>query len=238
MSLDEPMGVDLMFFGAHPDDIEIGAGGLVAQQTAKGRKVVLVDLTAGEMASNGTVEQRAEEAQKAAEILGVYQRVNLGLPDSRLAVTEEYLEAVVRVLRRFKPQLVFAPYREDRHPDHIAAANLVTQALFLAGLWKKFPDQQPHRTMKLFHYFLHYTEKPSFIVDITKVYNQKLESIMAHTSQFGVNLEEKPTELPRLFKRLEARNTFFGSLAAVQYGEGFYAAEPIRVDDVMRLSGS
>ncbi len=228
--------IDLMFFGAHPDDIEIGAGGLVAQQTALGRKVVLVDLTEGEMASNGTVEERRREAERAAGILKVFDRVNLKLPDSCLTVKEEYLEPIARVLRHFKPKLVFAPYVEDRHPDHVAAGNLVTRAVFLAGLWKKYPDQPAHRSMTLFYYFLHYTRDPSFVVDVTAVYRQKLEAIMAHTSQFGVKLEQKPTELPQLFKRIEARSGYFGSLIGTQYGEGYYARGPLRINDVQQLA--
>lgn len=226
---------DLLVFGAHPDDIEIGAGGLVAKQAAQGRRVVLVDLTKGEMASNGTVEERSKEAEKAAAILGVADRVNLGLPDSRIEVKEEFLEPVVRVIRRFKPRIILAPDSRDRHPDHIATSNLVTQAMFIAGLWKRYPDQPPHRLQKLFYYFLHYTREPSFVVDITDVYQKKQEAIMAHVSQFGTWPDQNPTELPHLLKRVEARNGYFGSLIKVEYGEGFYSAEPLKIDDVLTL---
>ena len=226
---------DIMVFGAHPDDIEIGAGGLVAGEVSLGRKVVLVDLTQGEMASNGTPEERIGEAQNAADILGVSERVNLKLPDSRLTVNEECLEPVVRVIRRFKPKVLIAPDSNDRHPDHIATSGLVTQAMFISGLWKRYADIPSHRPARLFYYFLHYTREPSFVVDITQVYHTKQRAIMAHASQFGTWQGQNPTELPYLLKRIEARNGYLGSLIKVEYGEGFYSPEPLKVRDMLQI---
>src|SRR5690606_23509317 len=127
--------VDLLAFGAHPDDVEIGAGGILAKHAQAGRRTVICDLTEAELSSNGTVEIRREEARRAGEILGLASRINLGFPDRGLGGREQ-IEAMARVIRRLRPRVVLAPYPKDRHPDHVAAGRMVKEAVFDAGIRK------------------------------------------------------------------------------------------------------
>jgi bacillithiol biosynthesis deacetylase BshB1 len=234
--------VDVLAIAAHRDDVELTCGGTLLKAAALGQRTAIVDLTQGEMGSRGSAELRAQEASRAAEILGVTARVNLGLPDAAIMNTPESRAALVRLIRRFQPRVVLAPSLTGKHPDHRVSAELVTDACFLSGLAKVEPDVPRFRPFKLIH-SLTYREdsvKPTFVVDISAEFEQKLAAIRAYGSQFdGVTQagEAFPNGEP-LYDIVRHQAAHYGSLIRVKYGEPFYTAETMRVDDLMSLNVS
>jgi bacillithiol biosynthesis deacetylase BshB1 len=234
--------VDVLAIAAHRDDVELTCGGTLLKAAAQGQRTAIVDLTQGEMGSRGSAELRAAEASHAAEILGVAARVNLGLPDAGIVNTPETRAKLVRVIRQFQPRVVLAPSITGKHPDHRVSAELVTDACFLAGLSKIEPDVPRFRPFKLLH-SLTYREdpvKPTFVVDISDEFERKLLAIRAYASQFdGVKQagEAFPNGEP-LYDIVRHQAAHYGSLIRVQYGEPFYTAETMRVDDLMSLNVS
>ena len=176
-------GVDLIAFGPHPDDIEIGIGGTVARHAAAGESIGLCDLTAGEMSSNGTVESRLAEADAAARVLGAAWRENLHLPDRRIGTDPTHLDSVVAFIRRHQPRVVAAPYWSDRHPDHGAASTLVTEAAFNSGL-RRFGEGDSWKPEWICYYFINDAAQPSFVVDVSGYYDRKREALDCYRSQF------------------------------------------------------
>jgi bacillithiol biosynthesis deacetylase BshB1 len=234
--------VDILAIAAHRDDVELTCGGTLLKAAANGQRTAIVDLTQGEMGTRGSAELRAEEASRAAEILGVTARVNLGLPDAGITNTPETRAQLVRLIRRFQPRVVLAPSITGKHPDHRVSAELVTDACFLSGLAKIEPDLPRFRPFKLLH-SLTYREdpiKPTFVVDISAEFEQKLLAIKAYASQFdGVTQagEAFPNGEP-LYDIVRHQAAHYGSLIRVRYGEPFYTAETMRVDDLMSLNVS
>ncbi|HMA01322.1 MAG: bacillithiol biosynthesis deacetylase BshB1 [Gemmatimonas sp.] len=234
--------VDVLAIAAHRDDIELTCGGTLLKAAAQGQRTAIVDLTQGEMGTRGTAELRAAEASRAAEILCVAARVNLGLPDAGIINTPENRARLVRVIRQFQPRVVIAPSITGRHPDHRVSAELVTDACFLSGLAKIEPDVPRFRPFKLLH-SLTYREdpvKPTFVVDISEEFERKLLAIRAYASQFdGVTQagEAFPNGEP-LYDIVRHQAAHYGSLIRVRYGEPFYTAETMRVDDLMSLNVS
>jgi bacillithiol biosynthesis deacetylase BshB1 len=234
--------VDVLAIAAHRDDVELTCGGTLLKAAALGQRTAIVDLTQGEMGSRGSAELRAQEASRAAEILGVTARVNLGLPDAGIMNTPETRAALVRLIRRFQPRIVLAPSITGKHPDHRVSAELVTDACFLSGLSRIEPDVPRFRPFKLLH-SLTYREdpvKPTFVVDISAEFEQKLVAIRAYASQFdGVTQagEAFPNGEP-LYDIVRHQAAHYGSLIRVKYGEPFYTAETMRVDDLMSLNVS
>lgn len=167
------MSLDILIFGAHADDAEIGMGGTIAKHTAAGLKVGVCDLTRAEMSSNGTVERRTEEAEQASRVLGLSCRTNLGLPDRGLYLTPEHVQAVTAEIRHHAPRMVFAPYWEDRHPDHVNCSKLVQEAVFNAKLRNYMPDMPAVQVKELYFYFINDIGPTDLIVDITEHYEQK-----------------------------------------------------------------
>ena len=232
--------VDIIAFGAHPDDVEIGAGGFLAKEIALGYKVGIVDLTRGEMGTRGNPNIRAEEAAKAADILGATWRINLEMPDGMVSLDHENVMKLARVLRVTRPSIVVTPYWDDRHPDHVKASQLVTEAHFKAGLKKLEPQIKAFRPNIVLYYFLNRMENYSFIVDVTKVYEKKREAIEAHYSQFG-DAGFKPlavlgVKVPLQF--IESRDRFQGAQIGVAYGEAFLVRTPVPIDDPMTIWGA
>ncbi|MES1254363.1 MAG: bacillithiol biosynthesis deacetylase BshB1 [Acidobacteriota bacterium] len=223
------MSVDLLVFGAHPDDIEIGAGGLVARHAAEGLAVGLCDLTEGEMGSNGTVPQRLQEAQEACGILGASWRENLRIPDRRIGADPTHVERVVACIRRHRPRVVVAPYWVDRHPDHPAASALVTEAVFNSGLRRYWADGEPWKPDWVCYYFINDTAPPSFVIDVTDYYERKQRALDAHASQFQPAPDTVGTRLNTpLFRQLvESRDAQWGAQAGVQWAEGIVVREPL-----------
>jgi bacillithiol biosynthesis deacetylase BshB1 len=234
--------VDVLAIAAHRDDVELTCGGTLLKAAALGQRTAIIDLTEGEMGTRGSAELRAREASHAAELLGVTARVNLGLPDAGIMNTPETRVALVRLIRRFQPRVVLAPSITGKHPDHRVSAELVTDACFLSGLAKIAPDVPRFRPFKLLH-SLTYREdpvKPTFVVDISAEFEQKLLAIRAYGSQFdGVMQagEAFPNGEP-LYDIVRHQAAHYGSLIRVKYGEPFYTAETMRVDDLMALNVS
>lgn len=234
------MKADILAFGAHPDDTELGCSGTLASLVEQGQAVVVADLTRGEMGSRGTAESRLKEAQKAADIIGLADRVNLGLPDTQLENTREFQLPIIEVVRRYRPHICILPAPADRHPDHGNASSLLIDAIYYSGLIKietkesKGTIQQVHRPSHVLHYMQDRPFEPDFIFDITETIEKKEEAIKAFASQFNVADpgDEPETYIsdPSFFDSLRARAKHFGHLAGFEYGEAFkYASSPFPV---------
>ena len=232
--------LDVLAFGPHPDDIEIGCAGTLVRLRGMGYRVGIVDLTAGEMGTRGTPETRQAECQASARVMDISYRANLGLPDGEIQATPEASEAIARVIRSTRPSLILVPYPEDRHPDHVVAGRMVPEAAFRAGLKKWNAGQPAHRPLAVAYYMLHDTFTPTFVVDVTEQWATKIETLRCYRTQFavpGAPQDEEPTLIssPEFLERIEARGRYFGSKIAVRYGEPIYFRETLRVDDPMML---
>ncbi|HXH05686.1 MAG TPA: bacillithiol biosynthesis deacetylase BshB1 [Vicinamibacterales bacterium] len=225
---------DVVVFGPHPDDIEIGLGGTVARLAAAGRRVGLCDLTRGELATNGTPEERLEEAERAREVLGAAWRCNLGWPDGGIAGEPERLRAAVEIIRRAQPRAVAVPYWRDRHPDHVAASRVLTEAAFRARLRRYEAAGDPWRGGWVCYYFINDAARPSFVVDVSDYYEVKRRALRCHRSQFApAGPDAAPTRLTSRFLQLiESRDAHFGAQAGVAFAEGVIVREPIVREDL------
>jgi N-acetylglucosamine malate deacetylase 1 len=222
--------VDLLAVGPHPDDIEIGIGGTVAKHVALGHRVGLCDLTAGEMGSNGTVEERLAEAEAARQVLGVEWRVNLRLPDRALGLTAEQVRAVAGLVRRARPRVVALPYWDDRHPDHVAASKLLTDAVFSAGLRRYPAEGDAWKPEWVCYYFINDSAEPSFVIDVSDQYETKRRALACHVTQFKPSGGDAvPTRLTtsRFQQLIESRDAQFGANAGVAFAEGFIVKQPV-----------
>jgi len=232
--------LDVLVFGAHPDDVELGCGGTVAKMVAHGKKVAIVDLTQGELGTRGSAELREQEANAAAEILGVKTRLNLGLKDGFFQCDLDSLHSVVEVIRKYKPSIVIANALADRHPDHGRGAELVAQACFLSGLKKvETPDYpEVHRPTALYHYIQDFERIPDLVVDITGYEKQKMNAIQAYRSQFfdpNSTEPETPISTPEFLDRLVGRDSAMGRPCGFKAGEGFEILRPIGADSLLDL---
>ncbi|MGM0845941.1 MAG: bacillithiol biosynthesis deacetylase BshB1 [Bacillota bacterium] len=220
------MEVDILAIGAHSDDVEIGMGGTLAKYAAVGKRVVICDLTRAEMSSNGTPELREEEAKKAASILGVIERTNLGLPDRGLYIQKDYIDVIVQIIRKYKPKVVFAPYEIDRHPDHGNASALVKEAFFSAGI-KKYGDTslgEHHKASSLYFYMINGFHQPDFVINIEQYIETKIKSLEAYQSQFISRAGGVSTPLTEGYlESIEARERMMGKSAGLKFAEGFLA---------------
>jgi len=232
------MNLDILVFAAHPDDAELSMGGTIARFTSKGMKVGVVDLTRAELSTRGNVITRAKETSVASKVLNLKVRENLGIKDGSVSLTQDTLKKVVSLIRKHKPVLVFAPYFNDRHPDHIDVSNLVKRAVFSSGL-EKFKttiagkSQLAYRPKKIFYYMQTYIFEPSFIVDISEHFQTKMKSCKAFTSQFhnpSINQEDTFISKPEFLDYVEARAKFYGFQIRKKYGEPFYCEENIEYD--------
>lgn len=227
---------------AHPDDAELVMGGTLALESARGRRVALVDLTRGESGSRGTPQTRAAEAEDAARILGVRHRESLGLPDARLEVVPDQKDLVVEALRRLRPRVVILQHWVQRHPDHSAASRIVYEASFVAGLRNYRPDLGPAFRPSKLVYAATMTEAkdvaPSFVVDVTSVWDKKMRAVEAFRSQFNPEPGETGLlPLDRFREAIDLAGRRHGQRIGVRYGEGFVTREPLVVSDVAALGG-
>jgi bacillithiol biosynthesis deacetylase BshB1 len=226
-----------MAIGAHPDDVEIGVGGILAKYKGSDVKTMIVDLTKGEMGTNGTPQIREGEGKKAAEILGS-KRVVMDLPDGKIKVSEENLIKVIELIRQFRPGIILTHYPDpDQHPDHYNSALLVTQAAHLAGL-AKYPAQgERFRPKRVYHFFLPKYLQPSFIVDVTDSFPIKMEALKAHQSQFLSRDKGLPTNVNRedIFDRIETSARYHGQSIGVKYGEPLYYKGVLGINDIMNI---
>jgi N-acetylglucosamine malate deacetylase 1 len=234
--------VDILAIAAHRDDVELTCAGTLIKAAKQGRKTAVVDLTAGEMGTKGDAKSRAEEADKAAQIMKLSARENLGLPDAGIVNDPRAREIVARAIRKFKPRVVIAPALKGRHPDHRITAELVRDACFVAGLAKLAPDVPKHRPLKVIHCISYRQDfdKPTFVVDISEEFEQKLAAIRCFESQFGGATqagEVMPTGEP-LYDAIRHYSAYYGSMIRTRYGEPFFTTETMRVDDISALEVS
>jgi bacillithiol biosynthesis deacetylase BshB1 len=221
--------VDLLLFGPHPDDIEIGMGGTVARHADRGVRVGLCDLTAGEMGSNGTVAERLAEADAAREVLGAAWRINLGWPDRGIG-RDGQLERAVELIRRARPRTIAIPFGSDRHPDHVAASRVLTEAVFSGGLRRFEPSTPAWKPARVCYYFINDSTPPSFVVDVSDAYERKRRALACYVSQFRPpDTDAVQTRLtsPRFQQLIESRDAQFGALAGVTFAEGFVVRDPV-----------
>jgi bacillithiol biosynthesis deacetylase BshB1 len=224
------MAIDLLVFGPHPDDIEIGAGGIVARHAALGFGVGLCDLTAGEMGTNGSIEERLKESEEARRALGAAWRENLRWPDRQIGKDPAHLDEAVALVRRHRPRVVAAPYWVDRHPDHAAASAIVTEAVFNSGLRRYRAEAgDAWKVEWICYYFINDGAAPSFVVDVTEYYEQKRRALDCHSSQFrgGAGVVGTRLNTPIFRQMIESRDAQFGALAGVPWAEGFVVREPL-----------
>ena len=236
------MEIDVLAIGAHPDDVELTCGGTLYKCKRQGRTIGIVDLTEGEMGTRGTRRIRSKEAQEAARILGC-RRENLRLPDGRIEVNSANTVRLMRVLRKYRPKILLIPPSDERHPDHIHAHILCREAWFYSGLRKietklNGRRQEPWRPDRYYQYMQWFEFTPSFIVDITDVYDVRLRSILAYKSQLYDPGSKDPQTLlsQRSFLDLiETRAKYYGYRIGARYGEPFNSADPVGIDDLFGL---
>jgi bacillithiol biosynthesis deacetylase BshB1 len=228
--------VDLLAFGPHPDDLEIGLGGTLAKHVARGHAVGLCDLTRGELASNGTPEARLAEAERAGRVIGAAWRHNLSLPDRAIGSSPDHARQVAELVRACRPRVVALPYWQDRHPDHLAAATLVRDGVFNAKLRKYAAQGEPWQPDWICYYFINDTGPASFLIDVSDYYDLKRQALACYTSQFSRATGTAETRLnsPGFNQLIESRDAQFGALAGVRFAEGIVTTEPVVRDTLLK----
>ncbi|MFN3402681.1 MAG: bacillithiol biosynthesis deacetylase BshB1 [Cytophagaceae bacterium] len=236
--------LDLLVIASHPDDAELSCAGTILSNVAKGRKVGIADLTRGELGTRGSAELRDSEAKASAEILGLTARVNLGFEDGFFSVDDKHhtLE-LIKIIRRFRPEVVLCNAKDDRHPDHGRGGALASRACFLSGLIKietqrEGKSQEAWRPRLVLNYIQDRLTKPDVVVDITPYWEKKIEAIKAFKSQFYDPFSKEPVtyiSTPEFFDFIQARALEFGHSIGVKYGEGYTMAKQVGVEDLFNL---
>ena len=221
-------GTDVVAFSPHPDDVEFFCSGALLLAGDAGGSTAVVDLTEGELSTNGDPGRRSTERATATKLLGLRARMSLHLPDGSLGTDPGHTGAVVQALRELRPTVVLAPYWEDRHPDHAAAGRMLQEACFLAGV-EKFGTGPAHRPLRIYWYMLHHVFDPSVVIDIGSVWERRTRFLEIYASQVSPGAGASPTAMNdgRLGTMLAARATNFGAMVGVEYGEPFYVNGPI-----------
>ena len=228
--------VDIIFFGAHPDDVELSAGGTAAKCVKDGLRIGIVDLTRGEMGTRGTPQTRKKEAHAAAKALGATFRQHLDFQDGNLQTGREQELEIIELVRIRRPKLVIGPWPDDRHPDHSRTGRLVTEASFYAGLKSLKTGAAEHRPQTVLYYLQNYMITPSFVVDVSESWKTKMRAVHAYKSQFHDPKSKEPATFisdPRFLGMIDARGRHFGALIGTHYGEAFVTKQPPRVDDLI-----
>ena len=234
------MKVDIIAFGAHPDDVELGCGGSISSAISQGLKVGIVDLTKGELGTRGTKEIRKKESEKASEILGVSFRKNLGFKDAFFVNDKAHQLRVIELLREHKPSIVFCNAVKDRHIDHPKGSKLVSDSCFLSGLskiktnYKNSVNQSPWTPKQVYHYIQWFDIKPDLLIDISDFQEKKMKAIMAYKSQFyNPNSKEPNTPISsKIFlDSIKQRDQNFGRISGVVAAEGFTVERPPVIQD-------
>jgi bacillithiol biosynthesis deacetylase BshB1 len=229
--------LDVLAFGAHADDVELSCGGTIIKLGVLGYKTGVTTLTRGEMATRGSTETRVQEFAQSAKIMGLASHKMLDIPDSRVEVTWENKIKIIKEIRTHKPRIVFTPYWVSGHPDHENASHLVREAAYLSGLKKLNTDQESYRPYKVIYYPTRFEFKPSFIVDISDVYAQKMKAILSYKTQFHhkdkaeFGDDETLLSRPEFLDRIETRNKQYGTHIGAKYGEPFLVREAIKIND-------
>lgn len=228
------MKLDILAFGAHPDDVELSCAGTILKNVAAGKKVGIIDITRGELGTRGTPVIRHKEAKLAARILGISVRENLKMPDGFFEVNKKNILKIIQKIRQYQPEVVLAPALSDRHPDHGRAAQLVAEASFLSGLVKiKIPNYHSRcgvawRPKAVYHYIQYRRHRADFAIDITPFMEKKMQVIMAYASQFYNPHSEEPETLisrPEFFDFIRQREEHYGRMIGVKYAEGYNVME-------------
>lgn len=236
--------LDILAVGVHPDDVELGCGGTILRQVALGYQVGILDLTKGELGSRGSGEIRLLEAKAAADVLGVEIRENLGFRDGFFTNDEQHQLEIIKILRKYRPDVVLTNVLDDRHPDHGRAGKLTADACFLSGLVKietalNGDEQKPWRPKQVYQYIQAYHHQPEFVVDISEYMDQKMEAVLAYRSQFFNPDSDEPDTFissPEFLEMVRSRCIEYGTIAGFKYAEGFLAARYPGVSDIMLLS--
>lgn len=226
------MKVDILAFGAHPDDVELGCAATIAKEVSLGKKVGIIDLTRGELGTRGTAETRDLESEEASKILGVEIRLNMGFADGFFVNDKMHQIEIIKMIRKFKPEIVLCNATEDRHIDHAKGSNLVSEACFLSGLLKidtKFDEdddswQDPWRPNQVYHYIQWKNLEPDFVVDVSGFIDKKMEAVIAYKTQFydGKSKEpDTPISSKNFTDSIKYRARDMGRLIGAEYGEGF-----------------
>ena len=232
------MSVDVLAIAAHPDDVEQTCGGTLIKMAEKGYQTGVLDLTAGDMGTRGTPEQRVNESLAAAKIMLMGHRDNLHFPDARLENTISARMTLALKIRETRPRVVILPYWEGRHPDHYRAAELGYEACFLAGLKKLDEYSEPHRPHKILYSSIYANVTPSFVVDISAQFERRMAALLSYRSQYGGGeVSELFPDEHEIRERLGAIARFYGNLVGVKYGEPFVVKETMLVEDVVGLGG-
>ena len=234
------MKLDILAFGAHPDDVELGCSGTILKEISLGKSVGIIDLTRGELGTRGSAEIRDQEANAAAKILGVSVRENLGMRDGFFVNDEKHQLEIIKMIRKYKPEIVLCNAIDDRHIDHGKGSKLVSDACFLSGLMKietelKREKQTAWRPKVVYHYIQWKNIEPDFVVDITGFTDKKIESILAYRSQFyDPNSEEpeSPITSKNFFESLNYRSRDLGRLVGLEYAEGFTVERYLAVNSL------
>ena len=232
--------LDILAFGAHPDDVELGCAGTLLGAIAEGKKVGVIDLTKGELGTRGSISQRLSEAQLASELLGLSIRENLGMADGFFINNKEHQLIIIETIRRFQPSIIFCNAPEDRHPDHGRAASLIEEAAFLSGLEKiknshEGIAQEAWRPTQVFHYIQSRNLTPNFVVDISKHIEKKMEAILAHSSQFYDPKSNEPDTFissAAFLEFVKGRAKELGQQIGVQYAEGFITQKTLGINSL------
>ncbi|MEI6085949.1 MAG: bacillithiol biosynthesis deacetylase BshB1 [Bacteroidota bacterium] len=231
------MKLDILAIGVHPDDVELGCAGTLMSAIAEGKKVGIVDLTKGELGTRGTAETRKVEARNAANILGIDIRENLEMADGFFQNDEFHQRLLIRAIRKYQPTIILANAPEDRHPDHGRSSKMISDAAFLSGLRKIVTEldgveQTEWRPAYVFHYIQDRFLQPSFVVDISKYMDKKLESVLAYTTQFyNPDLNEPQTYIssPQFLDTVKSRAMMLGKRIGVEFAEGYISEKMIGI---------
>ena len=239
------MKLDILVFGAHPDDAELGAGATIAKEIANGKKVGIIDLTRGELGTRGSAEIRDKEAAHAAKILGIVVRENLEFADGFFVNDRKHQMAVIRMIRKYQPEIVLCNAVDDRHIDHAKGSKLVSDACYLSGLLKidtmmEGDDQwqDPWRPKQVYHYIQWKNLEPDFVVDVSGFIDKKMEAILAYSSQMHdpkSNEPETPISSKNFLESINYRARDLGRLIGVRHAEGFTTERCIAVESLDKL---
>ena len=238
-----PNKIDILIFGAHPDDIELGCGGTILSEIEKGKTVGLIDITAGELGTRGSVEKRKQESDRASKILGVDFRLNLGMKDGFIKNDEKSQSEIIRYIRKYKPEIIICNAPDDRHIDHVEASKLVVSSSFLSGLVKiktklNNNNQNPWRPKNVYHYIQWKNLEPTFVVDISQHIVNKMEAVSSYDSQFYNPDSKEPETLissEKFLDSITARSADFGRLIGVEHAEGFISNKLVGVKSLNDL---
>ena len=237
------MNIDILAFGAHPDDVEISCGGTLLRYADEGKQIAIVDLTQGELGTRGSGALRMEECKAASQILGLVDRVNLGMADGFFEENEDHLHQIIREIRHFRPKLILANSIRDRHPDHGRAAVLVARAAFLSGLPKIYTErngisQEAYRAPMLLHYIQDIYIEPDVVLDVSGYAEEKIKLVQCFSSQFfdpNSTEPETPISNAHFFEFMKGRMLQFGRPIGVRYAEGFTVNRTLGVSDLFHL---